>query len=106
MTPPLPPCLVDIRFTASRAQRMLPVTLTAIIALDALGRHLVDAHAALADNAGIVDERAERAELVRGLEQRQDIALLADVAFHRDRLAVAWPRSSATTSSAAALLLA
>src|SRR3954470_3227567 len=30
MTPPWPPCLVDIRFTASRAQRMEPVTLTAI----------------------------------------------------------------------------
>jgi hypothetical protein len=31
MTPPLPPWRVDIRFTASRAQRMLPVTLTAIM---------------------------------------------------------------------------
>ena len=45
-------------------------------ALDALGRHLVDPHAALADDAGIVDERTERAELVGGLEQREDIALL------------------------------
>ena len=31
MTPPLPPCFVDIRFTASRAHRMLPVTLIAIM---------------------------------------------------------------------------
>ena len=31
MTPPLPPCLVDIRFTASRAHRMAPVTLIAIM---------------------------------------------------------------------------
>ncbi|GCC44513.1 hypothetical protein chiPu_0028508, partial [Chiloscyllium punctatum] len=56
--------------------------------LDALGRHLVDAHAALADDAGIVDQRAERAEAVGGLEQRENIRLAADVAFHRDRLAV------------------
>ena len=31
MTPPSPPLRVDIRFTASRAHRMLPVTLTAIM---------------------------------------------------------------------------
>ena len=31
MTPPLPPCRVDNRFTASRAHKMLPVTLTAIM---------------------------------------------------------------------------
>ena len=31
MTPPLPPWRVDIRFTASRAHSMLPVTLTAIM---------------------------------------------------------------------------
>lgn len=30
MTPPSPPCLVDIRLIASRAQRMEPVTFTAI----------------------------------------------------------------------------
>jgi len=56
--------------------------------LDALGRHLVDAHAALADDAGIVDERAERTELVGGREQRQNVLLMRDIAFHRDRLAV------------------
>src|SRR6185503_6873545 len=56
--------------------------------LDALGRHLVDAHTALADDAGIVDEGAERSELVGRLEQPENIALLADVALHRDRLAV------------------
>ena len=57
-------------------------------ALDALGRHLVDAHAALADNATVVDERPERTELIGRLEQREDIAFLGDVAFHRDGLAV------------------
>ena len=31
MTPPLLPLRVDIRFTASRAHKMLPVTLTAIM---------------------------------------------------------------------------
>src|SRR5262249_38803388 len=36
----------------------------------------------------IVDQRAERAELVRSLEQFEDVALLGDIAFHCDRLAV------------------
>ncbi len=106
MTPPLPPCLVDMRFTASRAHKMLPVTLTAITAWMPLGRHLVDAHAALADDAGIVDERAERAEPVRRLEQRENVGLAADIAFHRDAPCRSCPRSCETTSSAAALLLA
>src|SRR6185437_3097642 len=57
-------------------------------ALDALGRHFVDAHTAFADDAAIIDQHAERAELVGNLEQFQDIALYGDVAFHRDRLAV------------------
>ena len=47
---------------------MLPVTLTAIMRWMRSARHLIDAHAALFDNAGIVDQRAERAELVGGLE--------------------------------------
>src|SRR5262249_55949459 len=38
--------------------------------------------------AGIVDERAERAELVRRCEDAENVGLVADVAFHRDRLAV------------------
>src|SRR6185437_4500991 len=55
---------------------------------DAFGRHLIDPHAAPADNAAVVDQRAERAQFVRGLEEFQDIALLADIAFRGDRLAV------------------
>src|ERR1700674_1420215 len=56
-------------------------------ALNALGRHLVDARRRTHD-AGVVDQRAERAERIGGPEQRQNIALIADIAFHRDRLAV------------------
>src|ERR1700731_835228 len=57
-------------------------------ALDAFGRHLVNTRGR-PDDAGIVDQRAERAERVGGLEQRENVALAADIAFHRDRLAVA-----------------
>ena len=88
MTPPLPPLRVDIRFTASRAHRMLPVTLMAIMRW-MRSTDISSTRTALADDAAIVDQRAERPELVGGLEQRQDIAFLGDIAFHRDRLAVA-----------------
>src|SRR6478609_9024976 len=57
-------------------------------ALDAFDAHFVDAHATPADNAAIVDQRAERSEFVAGLEQTEDLALLGDIAFRRDGLAV------------------
>ncbi len=56
-------------------------------ALDARCRHLVYPRGA-PDDAGIVDQPAKRSEPVGRLEQRQDIALFADIAFHRDGLAV------------------
>src|SRR3984893_7217788 len=56
-------------------------------ALDAFGGHLVDARRR-SDDAGVVDERAERSEFVGCLEQREDIAFACDIALHRDRLAV------------------
>src|SRR5207248_4420271 len=36
----------------------------------------------------IVDERTERAEFIGGGEQRENVRLAADIAFHGDRLAV------------------
>src|SRR5712664_1709538 len=56
-------------------------------ALNPLGGHFVDARRRPHD-AGVVDERAERSECVGRLEQREDVALVADIAFHRDRPAV------------------
>ena len=79
--------MVDIRFTASRAHKMLPVTLTAIMRW-MRSADMSSTRADGADDAGIVDERAERSEFVGRLEQRENIRLAADIAFHGDRLAV------------------
>ena len=54
---------------------------------DAFGSHLIDADGR-ADDAGIVDQRAERTEGVGRLEQRENVSLGADIAFHGDGLAV------------------
>ncbi len=55
---------------------MLPVTLTAIMRWMRSADMSSTRRRWLADDAGIVDERAERAEFVRRLEQREDVALL------------------------------
>ena len=55
---------------------------------DTLGRHFIDAQRR-SDDAGIVDQSAERSEAIGGLEQCENVLLAADVAFHRDRLAIA-----------------
>ena len=86
MTPPLPPLRVDIRFTASRAQNGAG-DVDGHHALDALGRHVLHANRGT-DDAGIVDERAERSEFIGCLEQRENVRLAADIAFHGNRLAV------------------
>ena len=67
---------------------MLPVTLTAIMR-SMRAADISSTREVRPDDAGIVDQRAERSEPVGRLEQRHDIALFADIAFHRDGLAVA-----------------
>src|SRR5262249_29832651 len=57
-------------------------------ALDALDAHFVDAHAAFADDAAIVDEGAERAELVAGFEHLEYLALVGDIALDGAGLAI------------------
>ena len=84
MAPPRPPCRVDMRRTASRAQRNEPTTLVARIRVMPRGVHRLDAHLRLED-AGVVDQRRHRAERpVAGLEQPDDVGLDADVALHGD----------------------
>ena len=76
MTPPLPPCLRRHPLHRLARAQNAAGDVDRHHALDALGRHVLDPHAAFADNAPIVDERAERAELVGGLEQFEDITSL------------------------------
>ena len=74
-------------------------------ALDALGGHLVDPRRR-PDDAGIVDERAQRSELVGGLEQREDVASRSPTS-HFTAIALPFLASiAATTLCAAASLLA
>ena len=76
------------------------MTLVAKMRLMPRGVHRVDAHLRLED-AGVVDERRQRAELARrGLEQPHDVGL--DATSAPTAMAVPPPRSmSATTASAA-----
>ena len=91
--------MVDIRFTASRAHRMLPVTLTAIMRW-MRSADISSTRDGGADDAGIVDERTERAELVGRLEQREDVASLPT--SHFTAMALPFLASMAETTSFAA----
>ena len=61
IAPPLPPCRVDMRLTAAPAHSIEPIDVDAHHPLEAGGAHLVDACLDV-DDAGIVDQRIERAE--------------------------------------------
>ena len=71
MTPPAPPCRLDIRRTASRAHRKAD-HIGLHDALQPRGVHLLHPHLGLQD-AGVVHQRGDRSQLaVRGAEQGQD----------------------------------
>ena len=67
---------------------MLPVTLTAIIALDALGRHLVDPRRRLPTMPALLTSAPSVPNSSAALNSARISFSLADVAFHRDGLAV------------------
>ena len=67
ITPPCPPCRVDMRLTASRAHNMGPSTFGQH-ALQALGRHLVEARGHV-HNAGVVDQTGQRGQVGIGLQR-------------------------------------
>ena len=93
MAPPSPPWRVDMRFTASRAHRKLPVTLTASMRWMRSAGHRLDAHAAV-DDAGVVHERGHAPELVvHRLEEAHDVRLARHVGLHRNRVAADLPTS-------------
>ena len=52
------------------------------------GGHFIDARGRI-DHAGVVNKGTELAEGIRLLEQRENVGLNADIALHRDGLAVA-----------------
>ena len=87
MAPPLPPCMVDMRFTASRAHRKAADGVHLEDAPQILGLELFEP-AALADDAGVVDQGVEPAEALVGLgEQPQHVGLFGNVAAKRQRAA-------------------
>ena len=83
MTPPAPPCRLDIRRTASRAHRKGPTTLACMMRCSR-GVHLLHPHLGLQD-AGVVHQRGDRSQLaVRGAEQGQDAGFGRHIRAHGD----------------------
>ena len=86
MAPPRPPWRVDMRRTASRAQRNDPTTLVARIRV--MRAAPSSRRASGLEDAGVVDQRRHRTERpVAGLEQPDDVGLDGDVTLNRDRAA-------------------
>ncbi len=87
IAPPLPPCLDDIRRTASAAQKNRAGHVDPHHPLKALDAHLIDALLRI-DDTGVVDQPIEPPEmLVDRLEHRNDILRAADITLDRDRVA-------------------
>ena len=85
--PPLPPCAVDIRRTASRAQIKAPNRIDVDHLADGGGRGAIEPRI-LAANAGAIDEMRNWSQRTRGLaEDAYDFVFFRHVALQRDGFA-------------------
>lgn len=88
MTPPVPPCSVRHPLHGSARAQNAADDIDIHHSVKSFSRHLVNAGGRI-DHAGIVDQSAELSERIRLLEQVENVGLDADIALHRNGLAVA-----------------
>ena len=77
-----------------------PMTLTSIDGTPPVDGHLVESHL-LVQDAGVVDEHPQRAELVGAVEHRRNGRLVGHVGPDGDRMSLRVRRTPSTVASAA-----